>query len=156
MSEPLDSLVIYIDADACPVKEETYRVAQRYGVSVMVVANASIRIPQQDRVQLVVVDGRLDAADDWIAERAGSNDIVITADIPLASRCLDNGARVLDFKGGEFTDESIGSALASREILSHLRDLGEITGGPAPFQKRDRSQFLQRMDQVIQAIRRGK
>lgn len=145
---------IFVDADACPVKEEIYRVAKRYGYAVTLVSNAMMRIPQADWLKLIVVDGRLDAADDWIVERVSQNDIVISADIPLAARCLEKGAVALDMRGGAFTEDRIGEALASREILGHLRDRGAITGGPAPFDKRDRSRFLQRLDQAIQAIRR--
>lgn len=145
---------IFVDADACPVKEEIYRVAKRYGYAVTLVSNAMMRIPQADWLKLIVVDGRLDAADNWIAERVSQNDIVITADIPLAAQCLKKGAVAVDMRGGAFTEDRIGEALASREILGHLRDRGEIAGGPAPFDKRDRSRFLQRLDQTIQAIRR--
>lgn len=145
---------IFVDADACPVKEEIYRVAKRYGYAVTLVSNAMMRIPQAEWLKLIVVDGRLDAADDWIAECVAENDIVISADIPLAARCLGKGAVVLDMRGGVFTDDRIGEALASREILGLLRDRGAIVGGPAPFEQRDRSRFLQCLDQAIQAIRR--
>ena len=145
---------IFVDADACPVKEEIYRVAKRYGYAVTLVSNAMMRIPQADWLKLIVVDGRLDAADDWIAERVSQNDIVISADIPLAARCLEKGAVALDMRGGAFTEDRIGEALASREILGHLRDRGAITRGPAPIDKRDRSRFLQRLDQAIQTLLR--
>ena len=145
---------IFVDADACPVKEEIYRVAKRYGYGVTLVSNAMMRIPQADWLKLIVVDGRLDAADDWIVERVSQDDIVISADIQLAARCLEKGAVALDMRGGAFTEDRIGEALASREILGHLRDRGAITGGPAPFDKRDRSRFLQRLDQAIQSLRR--
>ncbi len=145
---------LFVDADGCPVKDEVYRVARRYELPVAVVANASMRVPAIERIRLVRVEGGLDAADDWIAERAGPGDIVVTADIPLAARCLKRGARVIDHRGGEFTDESIGEALASRELMSTLRDLGTVTGGPAPFDRKDRSRFLQRLDRTIQALRR--
>lgn len=145
---------IFVDADACPVKEEIYRVAKRYGYAVTLVSNSMMRVPQADWLKLIVVDGRLDAADNWIAERVAQNDIVISADIPLAARCLEKGAIALDMRGGAFTEDRIGEALARREILGHLRDRGDIAGGPAPFDKRDRSRFLQRLDQAIQAIRR--
>jgi len=112
--------------------------------------------PQEDWLEVVVVDGQFNAADDWIVEHLSENDIVITGDIPLASRCLEKDARVLGPAGRIFTKESIGEALASRELLSHLRDLGTITGGPAPFEKRDRSRFLQRLDETIQVLRRRK
>ncbi len=149
-------LDIYIDADACPVKDETYHVAKRYDLQVYVVSNSWMRTPDQGRIQFVEVDDGLDAADDWIAERATTGDIVLTADIPLAARCLERGAEVMGFKGKAFTPESIGTALASRELMSHLREMGENTGGPAPLQKRDRSEFLNLLDQVIQKIKRRK
>ena len=147
---------IFVDADGCPVKEEIYRVAKRYGLKVRLVANSWMRTPDEDSIEMVVVEGQFDAADDWIVEHATENDIVITADIPLASRCLKVGAATLSPKGQVFTDESIGDALASRELLSHLREMGTITGGPAPFEKKDRSRFLQRLDQTVQALRRKK
>ena len=145
---------IYIDADACPVKNEVYRVAERYELDVILVANTWMNTPKSDRIALQVVDGKFDAADDWIVENVKIDDIVVTADIPLASRCLDNDARVLGPKGREFTKNNIGDTMATREIMSHLRDLGTMTGGPAPFQKKDRSRFLQSLDQIIQAIKR--
>lgn len=145
-------LHIYIDADACPVKEEVYRVARRYALPVTLVANTQQRVP--DEYTLVVVREGLDAADDWIAEHAGEGDIVITADIPLAARCLRNGARVIGTSGHPFTDDNVGGALATREILAELRSAGEFTPGPKPFDKRDRSRFLQALDTAIQAARR--
>ena len=148
-------LEIFIDADACPVKQEVYRVAQRYGLHVTVVANSRIRIPHEEWSELVVVEGGFDAADDWIVEHVLPNDIVISGDIPLAARCLEKGSRVLGPRGDAFTRDSIGDALASRALLAHLRELGTITGGPAPFENRDRSRFLQRLDEIIQLIRRG-
>jgi len=143
---------IYVDADACPVKEEVFRVGKRYGFKVFVVSNGRIRVPTNPLVEMVVVTGHFDAADDWIAERITATDIAVTSDIPLASRCLAKGARVLDPKGKVFTPESIGDALASRELMAYLRDSGSITGGPAPFEARDRSRFLQKLDDLIQAI----
>jgi uncharacterized protein len=148
-------LHIYVDADACPVKEEVYRVARRCGLDVTLVANAPQRIPEDERFQLVVVREGMDAADDWIAEHASEGDIVITADIPLAARCLRNGSRVIGTTGRPFTEDNVGEALATREILSELRGAGEITGGPAPFEKRDRSRFLQALDRAIQLIRQA-
>ena len=147
-------MVIYVDADACPVKEEVYRVARRYGIKVVLVSNAPLRVPQEDLIELVVVRGGFDAADDWIAEHAGAGDLAITADIPLADRCLKAGARVLGPKGNVFTEDSIGEALASRALLEMLRQSGAIGGGPAPFAKADRSRFLSRLDETIHAIRR--
>jgi len=147
-------LRIFVDADACPVKEEVYRVARRYDLAVAVVTNARMRVPDDARFEQVVVEGGFDAADDWIAERVQPRDIVITADIPLAARCLPQGARVLEPRGREFTEDSIGDALATRELLSQLREQGAVTGGPPPLEKKDRSRFLQRLDEVIQAIRR--
>jgi uncharacterized protein len=144
---------IYVDADASPVKNEVIRVAKRYGLKVNLVSNSRMRAPQEDWLEVVIVEGQFNAADDWIVEHAGEDDIVITGDIPLASRCLEKNALVLGPAGRVFTEESIGEALASRELLSHLRDLGTITGGPAPFEKRDRSRFLQRLDETVQAIR---
>jgi uncharacterized protein len=138
------------------VKQEVYRVAKRYGLKVTLVSNSRMGAPQEDWLEAVIVDGQFNAADDWIVEHVSENDIVITGDIPLASRCLEKDARVLAPSGRIFTPESIGEALASRELLSHLRDLGTITGGPAPFEKRDRSRFLQRLDEAIQAIRSRK
>lgn len=146
---------IYIDGDACPVKQETYHVAERYGLSVSVVANSWMRIPEKTWIKLFVVnDNKLDAADDWIAEKAEENDIVITGDIPLASRCLRKGALVLGTTGKEFTDSDIGSALATRDLLAELREARVIVGGPAQFQKKDRSRFLQNLDQMIRRVRR--
>ena len=147
---------IIIDADGCPVKQEVYRVAKRYGLKVTLVSNSWMRIPHADWLELVVVDGQFDAADNWIVEHVTENDIVISGDIPLASRCLQMGARVLGPRGRVFTEDSIGEALASRALLSHLRELGTITGGPAPVEQRDRSRFLQHLDEIIRAVRSGK
>jgi uncharacterized protein YaiI (UPF0178 family) len=147
-------LHIYIDADACPVKDETYKVAQRYGLQVTLVANSFMRIPSGDWVELVVVDKGPDEADDWIAERAGADDIVITGDIPLAARCLDNKARVLGHKGQPFTPDNVTEALATRQLLKQLREQGIMMGGPPPFAQKDRSLFLQQLDQMINTIQR--
>jgi uncharacterized protein YaiI (UPF0178 family) len=147
-------LTIFVDADACPVKPEVYRVAKRYGLKVLLVTNLEMRKPPEAWIEMIRVDGKFDAADDWIVEQAGADDIVISGDIPLAARCLAKGAHVLGNSGRPFTPDNIGSALASRQILSHLRDLGEITGGPRPFEKKDRSRFLQALDETIQTIRR--
>ncbi len=147
---------IYIDADACPVKEEVYRVARRYGVKVFVVANAPIRVPDEPLIELIVVRGGFDAADDRIAEDAAAGDIVITSDIPLADRCIRSGARVLSPKGLEFTEDAIGDALATRALHDMLRQSGEFGGGPAPFARADRSRFLGKLDELIHAVRRIK
>jgi uncharacterized protein YaiI (UPF0178 family) len=147
-------LHIFIDADACPVKTEIYRVADRYQLQVTLVANSWMRIPEGDRIRLEVVTDGFDAADDWIVEHVEPHDIVITSDIPLASRCLKEGARALGSTGKPFTEDNIGDAVATRDLLSELRDGGKISGGPPPLQKRDRSRFLQKLDEVIQAIRR--
>ena len=150
----LRTLMIYIDADACPVKEETYKVAERYQVDVCVVANTWMRTPQNERVILKVVAGDFDAADDWIAGRAGPGDIVVTGDIPLAARCIGTGARVLGTRGEEFTEAGIGDALAMRALKDHLRQTGEITGGPAAMDRRSRSKFLSKLDEIINALER--
>lgn len=147
-------LHIFIDADACPVKKEVYRVASRYGLDVTLVTNSWMRVPNESWITLEVVGEGFDAADDWIVEHAQPDDIVITADIPLASRCLEQGARVIGSTGKPFTEDNIGSAVATRDLLSELRDAGEITGGPPPLKKQDRSHFLQQLDKVIQSIRR--
>lgn len=146
-------LDIFVDADGCPVKQEVYGVAKRYGLKVTLVSNSWMRTPHADWLELVVVEGHFDAADDWIVEYVSEDDIVISGDIPLASRCLERGALVLGPTGRMFTEDNIGEALASRALLSHLRDLGTITGGPAPFENRDRSRFLRRLDETIQAVR---
>jgi uncharacterized protein YaiI (UPF0178 family) len=149
-------LDIYVDADGCPVKAETYRVAERYRLQVILVANARMRVPDEEWIELVVVSGQFDAADDWIAEHVERDDIVVTGDIPLADRCLKQGARVLSPRGRVFREDSIGQALATRDFLAHLRELGMDSGGPPPFERRNRSEFLQRLDEIVQAIRRGK
>ena len=146
---------IYVDADACPVKDEVYRVAKRYGLAVFVVSNGRIRVPDDPLVEMVVVTGHFDAADAWIAERVTETDIAVTSDIPLASLCLAKGARVLDPKGKVFTPESIGDALANRELMAYLRATGNITGGPPPFEPRDRSRFLQKLDDLVQVLLRA-
>ncbi len=147
---------IYVDADSCPVKNEVYKVARRYGVGVTLVSASWFRVPSEAWIHLEVVKetGDLDAADDWIAGRIGPGDVVISDDIILASRCLDKGARALSPRGRVFTPESIGNALATRELLADLREAGEVTGGPPPFEKTDRSNFLQRLDETINAVLR--
>jgi uncharacterized protein len=147
-------LHIFVDADACPVKQEIYRVAHRYKLGVTLVAGSRMRIPDGGKIALVVVTKDLDAADDWIVEHLEANDIVITADIPLAARCVERGAYALGPTGKPFTEDNIGTALATRDLLSELRDSGEVTGGPPPFHKRDRSRFLQGLDKAINEIRR--
>lgn len=147
-------LNIYIDADACPVKQEVYRVALRYGLNVTLVTNSWMRIPNEDWISLKLVEEGFDAADDWIVEQVQSNDIVVTADIPLASRCLKKGASVIGNTGKPFTKDNIGQVLATRDLLSELRSAGEITSGPKPLVKSDRSRFLQQLDEAIQSIRR--
>jgi len=149
-------MAIYVDGDACPVKEEVYRVARRHQVQVYVVANSSMRVPAEALIELVVVRGGFDAADDWIAERVGPGDISVTADIPLADRCLKKGARVLGPKGHAFSEDAIGEALATRALLDMLRQSGEFGGGPAPFAKEDRSRFLAKLDEILHAVRRGR
>ena len=147
-------LHIYIDADACPVKEEVYRVAGRLGLEVTLVANSWMRTPDREWITLEVVGDASDEADDWIVEHARPDDVVITADIPLAGRCVKLGARVLSPTGKPFTEDNIGSAVATRDLMEELRGAGQITGGPPPLTQRDRSHFLQKLDQVIQSIRR--
>ena len=147
-------LHIFVDADACPVKQEVYRVARRYRLDVTLVANSWMRIPSERWITLEVVGAELDAADDWIVEHVQPHDIVITGDIPLASRCLKKGSSVIGLSGKLFTENNIGDAVAIRNLLSELREAGEITGGPPPLKKRDRSRFLQQLDEVIQSIRR--
>ena len=145
---------IYIDADACPVKDEIYRVAERYGLKVHVVANGWMRIPDSPLIERMTVTEGLDVADDWIVAHAGIGDIVVTADIPLADRCVKKGARVLAPTGRPFTPESIGNDLATRNLLTELRDTGQIRGGGRPFGKQDRSRYLGALDNLIQAVRR--
>jgi len=155
-AQPL-AIRIFVDADACPVKEEIFRVAMRYGLKALLVSNSPLRIPRNPLFESVVVaKGRFDGADDWIVEQIATSDIVVTADIPLAARCLEKGARALDAKGRVYSPESIGDALAGRELMVHLRAIGEVGGGPPPFSPRDRSTFLQRLDDLIQALRRAR
>jgi uncharacterized protein YaiI (UPF0178 family) len=147
---------IYVDADACPVKQEIYRVARRYGLRVILVANSSNGLTKEEEIDLVVVDGKLDAADDWIVDHVARNDIVITADIPLAARCVKIGARVLETRGRVFTEATMGDILATRDLLTQLRSMGIDTDRPAVFKKQDRSRFLQSLDTVIRAVLAGK
>ena len=140
---------IFVDADGCPVKEEIYRVARRHGLPVRVVANSWMRTPSDPRVEMKVVSGAFDAADDWIVEQVTENDLVVTADIPLAARCLEKGATVLGHRGRPFTEDSIGEALAGRELMTQLREMGVVSGGPRPFNRKDRSSFLHNLDEAI-------
>jgi uncharacterized protein YaiI (UPF0178 family) len=148
------TLRILVDADACPVKEEIYRVALRRKVPVSVVSNSPFRVPIDPLIERVVVSGSFDAADDWIAERAGPGTVVITADILLADRCLKAGAPVIGNNGRPFTRASIGNAVATRAIMADLRAGGDIVGGPAPFSKADRSRFLQALDETLVRLER--
>ena len=152
MSKPIE---IYVDADACPVKDEVYRVAARHELKVLIVTNSPIAVPRDPLVERVVVGGGMDAADDWIAERAGPGDIVVTADIPLASRCVKAGAAVIAPNGKAFDEDSIGMTLATRNLLHELRGAGEITGGPKPFAPRDRSAFLSALDRAVVRFKRA-
>ena len=146
---------LYIDADACPVKDEVARVAERHALDMHFVSNAWMRLPDGPLVHRVVVPDGPDKADDWIAERAAKGDIVITADIPLAARCLEAGARVLGPTGKPFTDANIGMAVSMREFSRHLRETGESKGYNASFTRADQSRFLQALEEMVQAIRRG-
>lgn len=154
MTTPQNPTRIYVDADACPVKEEIYRVAARHGLPVSVVAGQLIRVPQEPLIERIAAGSGMDAADDWIAERAGQGDIVITSDIPLASRCVKAGAEVIAPNGKPFTEQSIGMTLAVRNLMTDLRSSGEVTGGPKSFAARDRSTFLAALDQTIRRIQR--
>ncbi len=145
---------IYVDADACPVKDETIRVAARHGLKTYLVSDGGIRPRQNPLVELVIVSQGADAADDWIAERIQKTDICITNDTPLAARCLERGALAIKPNGEPFTENSIGMALANRELMQSLRERGEITGGPKPFSKSDRSAFLNRLETTVQAAKR--
>ncbi len=149
------TIALYIDADACPVKDEAVRVAERHGLVIHFVSNAFMRLPEGPSIRRVVVPDGPDAADDWIAERAGKGDIVVTADVPLAARCLKAGARVVGPTGKPFTDTGIGMALAMRDLSRHLRETGESKGYNAAFTRQDRSRFLQALEEAVQAIKRG-
>ncbi len=156
----METFSLYIDADACPVKQEVYRVAERHAlkgvaIKVFVVSNSPIAVPRDGFVERIVVGAGMDEADNWIAERAGRGDIVITADVPLASRCVKAGAEVIAPNGRAFTKDSIGLALATRNLMDSLRSTGEITGGPKPFSPRDRSSFLSALDQAIVRLTRA-
>jgi uncharacterized protein len=145
---------IFVDADACPVKPEVYRVAERYALKVYVVANSFMTVPRNDMIERVIVSEGSDIADDWIVERAGESDIVITADIPLAGRCVRNGATVIGTTGKPFTEDSIGMALATRDLLTNLRSAGETTRGPPPLTRQDLSRFLSALDLAVTRLRK--
>ena len=146
---------IYVDADACPVKAEVVKVAERHGLAVVFVANAWLPVPRAPRVRVQVVSGAFDAADDWIAEQARRDDLVVTADIPLAARCVKLGARVLGPSGKPFTADNIGDALATRELLADLRAYG-VGGGPPPFGPRDRSRFLDALELAVREAKKSR
>ena len=150
----MTAIRILVDADACPVKDEIYKVAWRHGVPVTIVSNSPFRVPDHPLVSRVIVSDAFDAADDWIAERVGPGAIVVTADVPLASRCVRAGATVLSPTGKPFSDASIGMALATRNLMQDLREAGMVTGGPKPFSARDRSAFLGVLDQAIRRATR--
>jgi uncharacterized protein YaiI (UPF0178 family) len=155
MTETPQAITLYVDADACPVKSEIYRVAGRHGVKVFVVSNSFLQVPQDPLIERVVVSSGFDAADNWIAERAGRGSIVITADIPLASRCVKAGAEVIGPTGKPFTEASVGMALATRNLMEDLRAMGEVTGGPRAFSAKDRSAFLSALDVAINRLKRA-
>ena len=148
------AIAIYIDADACPVKQEVYRVAGRHGLKVLVVSNSPIAIPRDPLIERVVVAAGMDAADDWIAERSARGAIVVTQDIPLAARAVKAGAVAIAPNGKPFSEDTIGMALATRNLMDSLRSAGEITGGPRPFAPKDRSAFLQSLDREIVRLKR--
>jgi len=149
-------LIIFVDADACPVKDEVLRVAERHDISMKLVSNSWMRGPDHPLVERITVNTHPDAADDWIAEHVTDSDIVITADILLAARCVAKGAKVLRPNGKPLDQDSISMAVAMRDLHTHLRETGEITRGPAPFQKQDRSRFLDALETAVQAIKRRK
>ena len=146
---------ILVDADACPVKDEVYAVAARYGIRTFLVANSLMRTPDDLGVEMVVVGKELDAADDWIADNARSSDVIITADVPLASRCIQAGARVLGTNGEPFSEDSIGNALAIRDLKADLREAGVATRGPRPISARERSRFSSKLDAMVQQAMRS-
>lgn len=155
MTESAKTIAIYVDADACPVKPEIYRVAERHRLKVFVVSNSFINVPRETWIERVMVSDGFDAADDWIAERVTRGSIVITSDIPLADRCIKAGADVIGPTGKAFTEASIGMALATRDMMEDLRAGGAVTGGPKPFSAKDRSAFLQALDVAIQRLKRA-
>ncbi|SMF43253.1 hypothetical protein SAMN06265365_103284 [Tistlia consotensis] len=147
---------IYVDADACPVKAEIYKVAERHGLTVFVVSADVMGVPRQPWIRPVVAGPAFDAADDWIAERVGPGDIVVTADVPLASRAVKAGAAAIGPTGRAFTEASVGMALATRNLMQELREAGTVTGGPKPFSPRDRSRFLEALHETIVRLKRGR
>ena len=151
----MTAFTIYVDADACPVKQEVYRVAARHGLKVYVVSNSGVAVPRDDLIERVVVPQGPDAADDWIAERAAPGAVVVTNDVPLAARAVKAGAAVIAPTGKEFSESSIGNALAMRNLMDSLRSAGEITGGPKPFAPRDRSEFLGALERAIVRLKRA-
>ena len=155
VNTPDKTIKIYIDADACPVKAETYRVAERYGIHVFLVSNSYIAAPREAFIERIVVDRGPDAADDWIAERVAPGSIVITADIPLASRCIKAGSKVIAPSGRVLDDDAIGMALATRNLMDDLRSAGQITSGPKAFQPQDRSRFLSSLDLIVTQLKRS-
>jgi len=155
MTVKSNEIAIYVDADACPVKAEVYRVAERHRLKVYVVANSFIAVPREPFIERVVVGGGFDAADDWIAERVSRGDIVVTADVPLASRCVKAGADAIAPNGRAFTEASVGMALATRNLMQDLREAGAVTGGPKPFSARDRSAFLSALDLAVVRLKRA-
>jgi uncharacterized protein len=155
VTAPPNTIAIYIDADACPVKQEVYRVAERHGLKVTVVSNSPIAVPRDPLIERVVVSAGMDAADDWIAERATRGTIVVTQDIPLAARAVKAGAVAIAPNGKPFSESSIGMTLATRNLMDQLRSAGEITGGPKPFAPKDRSAFLQSLEREIVRLKRA-
>jgi uncharacterized protein YaiI (UPF0178 family) len=147
--------IIYVDADACPVKDEVERVAARHSLDTILVTDGGLRPSQNPRVRLMIVEQGADAADDWIADEIAANDICVTNDIPLAARCLEKDALAIKPNGELFTTDAIGMALATRTLMQGLRETGEITGGPAPFSKRDRAEFLNKLEVTVQKALRG-
>ena len=152
---PAGGIVILVDADACPVKDEIYRVAARHGVRTIIVSNSFMQIPRDPLIERVIVPSGLDVADDWIAERSRRGAVVVTADVPLAARCVKAGADVIAPNGRAFTEQSIGMALATRNLMDDLRSAGAITSGPPPFAKKDRSAFLSALDLAIVRLKRA-
>ncbi len=155
MIEAAGKILLYIDADACPVKDEAYKVAARHGVKTFVVANSFMNVPRDPMIERVIVPQGPDVADDWIAERAGRGAVVVTADVPLAARCVKAGADVIAPNGKPFSESAIGLALATRNLMQDLRETGEITGGPRPFSPRDRSAFLSALDVAMTRLKRA-